>query len=140
MNIRNLTIVPAVTGAVLVALAVPAFATWGTQASGTGKAGNSTLGTPNTSLPSCTNGTTTDTVVVSWTALAGATSYKVERKVGTGAYAVVQTSTALSYTVNEPRSSGSYNYRVTGLVGNWVSPSSVRGQTINNGGNCQTSS
>lgn len=140
MRFRSLIIAPVFSGAAVLALAVPATAAWATAASGTGKAGASTLGTPNTSLPSCTNGATSDTVVVSWTALAGATSYRVERRVGTGAYAIVQTSAALSYTVNEPASSGSYNYRVTGLVGNWVSQSSVRGQTINNGGNCQTSS
>jgi hypothetical protein len=57
--------------------------------------------------------TSASSVVLNWSAVSGATSYTLERRVGTGSYSVLATNlTALTYTDNTVTASTTYTYRV----------------------------
>ncbi len=59
------------------------------------------------------NATSASSVVLNWSAVTGATSYALDRRVGTGSYSVlVSNLTALTYTDNTVAASTSYTYRV----------------------------
>ncbi|GEM84827.1 NPCBM/NEW2 domain-containing protein [Meiothermus hypogaeus] len=59
------------------------------------------------------NATSASSVVLNWSAVTGATSYALDRRVGTGSYSVLASNlTALTYTDNTVTANTTYTYRV----------------------------
>jgi fibronectin type 3 domain-containing protein len=57
-------------------------------------------------------------IALSWTGVAGATSYRVERARGSGSFSFIGTATGTSFTSSGLSSSTTYSYRVTAVGAN----------------------
>lgn len=127
--------------AVVAALAVsvsatPAAALWTSRGNGSGAARAGTLATPAPASAVCGTGAA---VVVTWSAVALATSYLVERSVNAGAWTTVATSAGTSYTDSVATLAGvTVQWRTTARRTSWSSaPSSAsNGRTVSSLGLC----
>lgn len=116
-----------------------AQASWSSQGSGAGVAGASALATPAPRNDCAAAKGSTVTVTVSWPTVAGASTYKVELAQGTGTYSVVTRSSPSATSETFTESAGTYSYRVTALLSNWLSQGGVTTRVVNNGGTCGAS-
>jgi hypothetical protein len=121
----------------LAILAGVALGFWTAPGAGGATAAAGTLTAPAISTPAAATGS----VTVTWTAQAalspagtGAITYRVERRLGAGAFAAVTTG-ACSGTlphgtascVDAPPTSGSYSYRVVAAMNSWTATSAIAG-------------
>jgi hypothetical protein len=145
MRRTTLSVLSALTAIVLIGVATPQLAwasAWSTSAAA-GSRGQSTAqpapAAPATPTATCVS-SLGNTVNVSWTAVAHATSYTVLQATASaaGPYTVVATLAATSWT-SGALASGSYWFQVTAKIGtNWTSPASTATtqRTITGGGHC----
>lgn len=110
-----------------------AAATWNASGAGVAAASALTLSTPGPSN-TCTQSGNSSAIAVSWTAVTGATTYRVEHRKDSGSYVTVQSSSAVTYNVTES-SGGTHSYRVTALLAtNWGSqPGTTTRETASKG-------
>lgn len=99
--------------------------------------------TPPTGVPSLTLGTATATTQpISWTAVTGATGYKVEHKASSGSTWTVDaaSTTDLTYTVTGLSANTTYDYRVSAVnsAGAGTASTVQTGSTLASGGGSQT--
>ncbi len=80
------------------------------------------------SAPVITLANTSSGVKISWGKIAGATSYEVYRKTGSGSYTKIATTTSTSYVDKTAKSGTKYTYMVKAVNGSYVSGYS--GKTI----------
>lgn len=125
---RRIAITAALVAAA-VGTAAPAFAAWSAAASGSGKAGASTLGTVSLNAGTCATNTPDNThnqISLSWSAVTNATSYDVYRQVSPAtSFTLLKNVTGTSTTDNVTQvSNTTYTYELKARVGtNWQSAS-----------------
>lgn len=112
----------AVIVAVLIGVAPPAAAAWGSTASGSATARSATLSPPSGLIATCGTGAAAATVVLTWTVTPTpwADGYEVARGALPGIYTTTASVTSTSYT-SPSLATGTYVFAVRATKGQWRS-------------------